>query len=323
MVSVPWVMTMRASGAAAQRSRMASRSRPVICRLSIIRRVSTSTSRRHRPRRSMSRTWVSLKKSSPVSSLYSLSKVPPVTKMRMGVLMEATGYSHYSAVSLGYPHARHTLALAGGHPRHHLRCWPHLPSSKKGPSRAVAGEARAAAGRAQFHSPEVDLQRDDERLHQDRSRRGRFPGGARLVTRRSQGRDHEDPQQDGADLRPGAKRGGRVLQGGTPAALGRRGANHAEHPGGGAAEARARLHQIVGRGSGHRIGEGGDRAAVELRLRERQRQLDGGILRSAEPSTAHEAGRPARMEDQGAAFETHAGGGREPGIPRRHVGGLA
>ena len=45
-------------------------------------RIDTST--RLRPRRSISGRCVSLKASAPVSSLYSLSNVPPVTKMLMG-----------------------------------------------------------------------------------------------------------------------------------------------------------------------------------------------------------------------------------------------
>ena len=54
MVSVPWVITMRFSGTARQRSRMWARSVAVIWRLSIIMRVSISTSSRQRPSRSMS-----------------------------------------------------------------------------------------------------------------------------------------------------------------------------------------------------------------------------------------------------------------------------
>src|SRR5664279_4963417 len=87
MVSVPWVITMRFSGTAPHRSRMWRRPASVICRLSIIMRVSISTSSRQRPRRSMSPVCVLWKNSSPVSSLYSLSKVPPVTRMRMGCIV--------------------------------------------------------------------------------------------------------------------------------------------------------------------------------------------------------------------------------------------
>src|ERR1035441_10300465 len=76
MVSVPWVITMRFSGTSPHRSRMWRRPASVICRLSIIMRVSISTSSRQRPRRSMSPVCVLWKNSSPVSSLYSLSKVP-------------------------------------------------------------------------------------------------------------------------------------------------------------------------------------------------------------------------------------------------------
>src|SRR5664279_1312313 len=87
MVSVPWVITMRFSGTEAHRSKMWRRPASSIWRLSIIMRVSTSTSSRQRPRRSMSPVWVLWKNSSPVSSLYSLSKVPPVTRMRMGCIV--------------------------------------------------------------------------------------------------------------------------------------------------------------------------------------------------------------------------------------------
>src|ERR1039457_608494 len=55
----------------------------VICRLSIIMRVSMARSRRQRPSLSMSAMCVCLKNNSPVSSLYCLSKVPPVTKIWM------------------------------------------------------------------------------------------------------------------------------------------------------------------------------------------------------------------------------------------------
>jgi len=50
---------------------------------STIIRVRISTSRPDRPSRSISGTCVSLKKRFPASSSYSLSNVPPVTKMRM------------------------------------------------------------------------------------------------------------------------------------------------------------------------------------------------------------------------------------------------
>src|ERR1035438_5508896 len=84
MESVPWVMTMRLAGDDSQRSRMSWRPASVICRLSIIMRVSTARSRRQRPSLSMSAMCVCLKNNSPVSSLYCLSKVPPVTKIWMG-----------------------------------------------------------------------------------------------------------------------------------------------------------------------------------------------------------------------------------------------
>src|ERR1017187_6639701 len=83
MESVPWVMTMRVARAASQRSRMSWRPASVICRLSIIMRVSMARSRRQRPSLSMSAMCVCLKNNSPVSSLYCLSKVPPVTKIWM------------------------------------------------------------------------------------------------------------------------------------------------------------------------------------------------------------------------------------------------
>src|SRR5262249_9325262 len=54
-------------------------------RLSIIISVRTVTSTRLRPRRSISGRCVSLKNNDPVSSLYSLSNVPPVTKMRIDI----------------------------------------------------------------------------------------------------------------------------------------------------------------------------------------------------------------------------------------------
>src|SRR5881396_3858383 len=62
---------------------MRPRSDSVMSRLSIIMRVRTATATFERPRASISGTWVCLKKSVPSSSLYSLSKVPPVTRIRM------------------------------------------------------------------------------------------------------------------------------------------------------------------------------------------------------------------------------------------------
>src|ERR1019366_233660 len=90
MVSVPWVITMRFSGTDAHRSKMWRRAAASILRPSSIMRVSISTFSRHRPRRSMSPVWVLWKNSSPESSLYSLSKVPPVTRMRMGCIGESS-----------------------------------------------------------------------------------------------------------------------------------------------------------------------------------------------------------------------------------------
>src|ERR1035441_1563545 len=90
MVSVPWVITMRFSATAWHRSRMRRRPASVICRLSIIMRLSISTSSRQRPRRSMSPVCVLWKYNSPVSSLYSLSEVPPVTRMRMGCMVASS-----------------------------------------------------------------------------------------------------------------------------------------------------------------------------------------------------------------------------------------
>src|ERR1017187_4085647 len=87
MVSVPWVITMWFSATVWHRSRMCRRPTSVICRLSIIMRLSISTSSRQRPRRSISPVCVLWKYSSPVSSLDSLSKVPPVTRMRMGCIV--------------------------------------------------------------------------------------------------------------------------------------------------------------------------------------------------------------------------------------------
>src|ERR1039457_5779611 len=93
MVSVPWVMTIRLGPAARQRSRMKWRSASVICKLSIIMSDSIWTSRWQRPSRSISARCVFWKKSSPVSSLYSLSNVPPVTKIWMRWDMPRPEYS--------------------------------------------------------------------------------------------------------------------------------------------------------------------------------------------------------------------------------------
>src|ERR1035437_2698097 len=84
MVSVPWVITMRFSGTARQRSRIWRRPASVIWTVSI------SPPSRHRPRPSMSPVCVLWKNNSPVSSLYSLSKVPPVTRMRMGCMIASS-----------------------------------------------------------------------------------------------------------------------------------------------------------------------------------------------------------------------------------------
>ena len=70
---------------AAATRRSSARPRSSRSRLSIIITVSIATSTRHRPRRSISWTCVSLKKSRPVSSSYSLSNVPPVTSIRIAI----------------------------------------------------------------------------------------------------------------------------------------------------------------------------------------------------------------------------------------------
>src|SRR5947199_78149 len=62
---------------------MRARSAAVMSRLSIIISVSMATSTRLRPSRSISGRCVLPNASAPVSSLYCLSKVPPVTKMRI------------------------------------------------------------------------------------------------------------------------------------------------------------------------------------------------------------------------------------------------
>src|ERR1700674_2776860 len=85
MESVPCVMTMRVSGVAAARSRISLRSASVMSRLSIIMRVSRFTWRWQRPSLSMSPMWVFWKNRAPLSSLYSLSKVPPVANTLMAV----------------------------------------------------------------------------------------------------------------------------------------------------------------------------------------------------------------------------------------------
>jgi len=90
MVSVPWVTTMRSLGHLRHWERITARSSSSMSRLSTIMRVRISTSARQRPDFSISRRWVSLKKSRPVRSSYSLSKVPPVTKTRMGSFMAVT-----------------------------------------------------------------------------------------------------------------------------------------------------------------------------------------------------------------------------------------
>src|SRR6185436_5282951 len=81
IVSVPCVTTMARSAALRQRATIAARPSSSMSRLSIIIAVSIARSSRARPRRSISWTWVSLKNSFPDSSSYSLSKVPPVTRI--------------------------------------------------------------------------------------------------------------------------------------------------------------------------------------------------------------------------------------------------
>ena len=78
MVSVPWVMTMAFSRACLHALAMTSRSASSISRLSFIIRVWMRVSSNERPIANISGTWVFLKNNSPLSSLYSLSKVPPV-----------------------------------------------------------------------------------------------------------------------------------------------------------------------------------------------------------------------------------------------------
>src|SRR5215211_2914698 len=82
IVSVPCVMTICASVHSRHARTINARCSAVISRLSTIISVSTSTSSPHRPRRSISSTCVLRKYNLPVSSSYSLSKVPPVTKTR-------------------------------------------------------------------------------------------------------------------------------------------------------------------------------------------------------------------------------------------------
>src|SRR5581483_11764587 len=85
IVSVPCVTRIRVSAAFRQWSTMSARSSAVMSRLSIIISVRMSTSTRLRPSLSISARCVSLKASVPVSSLYCLSKVPPVTKIRITI----------------------------------------------------------------------------------------------------------------------------------------------------------------------------------------------------------------------------------------------
>ena len=78
MVSVPWVMTIANSFARLQATAIFLRSMSVISRLSFIIKVSTRVLTRDLPMVNISSTCVFLKNSSPFSSLYSLSNVPPV-----------------------------------------------------------------------------------------------------------------------------------------------------------------------------------------------------------------------------------------------------
>jgi hypothetical protein len=73
-----------------QWSRMIWRSASVISRLSTIISVRMSTFALHLPRWSISCRCVSLKKSFPSSSLYSLSNVPPVTNIRIAISLQHT-----------------------------------------------------------------------------------------------------------------------------------------------------------------------------------------------------------------------------------------
>src|SRR3982751_1987098 len=81
IVSVPCVTTTARSAASRQRATIVARPASSISRLSIIMTVSIVRSRRARPRRSISCTCVSRKYSLPVTSSYSLSNVPPVTRI--------------------------------------------------------------------------------------------------------------------------------------------------------------------------------------------------------------------------------------------------
>ena len=81
-----------------------------------------------------------------MSSLYSLSKVPPVTRMRIGSIV-ARVFCQHSALYWSHPHARHALAPAGGNCRDPRRRWLPVPGTKKTPGSAISRRSRAASRR--------------------------------------------------------------------------------------------------------------------------------------------------------------------------------